>query len=73
MRNPFSKFPSLLKKFFAPFRRFFGRFNRATFAYLLMVSFIILTSIGAALVYAPAGFITAGITCGLLGYLLGRE
>lgn len=66
MRNLFSKLSSLLKKFFA-------KFNRATFAYLLMVSFIILTSIGAALVYAPAGFIAAGTSCGLFGYLLGRE
>ena len=48
-------------------------FNRATFAYLLMVSFILFTTVGAALVYAPAGFITAGIACGMFGYLLGRE
>jgi hypothetical protein len=48
-------------------------FSRATFAYLMMVSFIILSSIGAAMVYAPAGFIAAGIACGLFGYLLGRE
>ena len=66
MRKLFSKISTLLKKFFA-------KFNMATFAYLLMASFIILSSIGAALVYAPAGFMTAGITCGLFGYLLGRE
>ena len=48
-------------------------FNRSTFAYLLMVSFILFTTAGAALVYVPAGFITAGVACGLLGYLLGRE
>lgn len=48
-------------------------FNRPTFAYLMMVSFILFTSIGAAFIYAPAGLITAGVTCGLFGYLLGRE
>jgi uncharacterized membrane protein YjdF len=49
------------------------KFNRSTFAYLLMLSFIILSSIGAGLIYAPAGLITAGASCGLFGYLLGRE
>ena len=39
----------------------------------MMVSFILFTSIGAAFIYAPAGLITAGVTCGLFGYLLGRE
>jgi len=48
-------------------------FNRSTFAYLLMLSFILFTTVGAALVYVPAGFITAGVACGILGYLLGRE
>ena len=48
-------------------------FNRATFAYLLMLSFILFTTVGAALIYLPSGFITAGVTCGLFGYLLGRE
>jgi hypothetical protein len=48
-------------------------FNRGTFAYLMMLSFILFTTVGAALVYPPAGFITAGIACGLFGYLLGRE
>jgi hypothetical protein len=55
------------------FMRIAKFFNRATFAYLLMVSFILFTTVGAALVYAPAGFITAGVACGLFGYLLGRE
>lgn len=55
------------------FLRLTKRLNRPTFAYLMMVSFILFTSIGAALVFIPAGFITAGATCGLFGYLLGRE
>ena len=48
-------------------------FNRPTFAYLMMVSFILFTSLGAGLIYTPSGFITAGVTCGIFGYLLGRE
>lgn len=47
--------------------------NRNTFANLLMVSFIIFTSIGAGLIFPPAGLITAGVTCGILGFLLGSE
>lgn len=47
--------------------------NRSTFANLFMISFILFTSIGAALIFPPAGLIVAGITCGLFGYLLGLE
>jgi len=47
--------------------------NRNTFANLLMVSFIIFTSIGAGLILPPAGFVVAGITCGIYGFLLGSE
>jgi len=47
--------------------------NRRTFAYLFMISFILLTSVGAGLIFPPAGFIVAGITCGLFGFLLGTE
>jgi hypothetical protein len=50
-----------------------ARLNRSTFAYIMMLSFILLSSIGAGLVFIPAGFITAGATCGIFGYLLGRE
>ena len=39
----------------------------------MMVSFILLTSIGAGLVFFPAGLIVAGIGCGLFGFLLGAE
>lgn len=59
-----------MKNMFLKLRAFF---NRATFAYLLMVSFILFTTVGAALVYVPAGFITAGVASGVFGYLLGRE
>lgn len=59
-----------MKNLFLLIRTFF---NRSTFAYLLMLSFILFTTVGAALIYAPAGFITAGMSCGLFGYLLGRE
>jgi len=59
-----------MKNLFLWIRTFF---NRSTFAYLLMLSFILFTTVGAALIYAPAGFITAGMSCGLFGYLLGRE
>jgi len=50
-----------------------AKLNRATFAYVLMLSFILLSSIGAGMLFIPAGFMTAGATCGILGYLLGRE
>jgi hypothetical protein len=48
-------------------------FTRRTFANLLMASFIIFTSIGAGLIFPPAGLVVAGITCGLFGFLLGLE
>jgi hypothetical protein len=47
--------------------------NRRNFAYLFMISFILLTSVGAGLIFIPAGLIVAGITCGLFGFLLGSE
>lgn len=49
------------------------RLTRATFANLLMFSFILFTSIGAALIFVPAGLMVAGIACGIFGYLLGAE
>jgi len=55
------------------FMKVLSVFNRQTFAYLFMLSFIILTSIGAAFIYAPAGLITAGAASGIFCYLLGRE
>ena len=47
--------------------------NRANAANLLMVSFIICTSIGAWMIRPSLGLIVAGATCGLLGFLLGLE
>ena len=61
---------SRIKIWFAIFK---SKLNRATFANLLMFSFILLTSIGTALIFLPAGLIVAGIACGVFGYLLGSE
>lgn len=52
---------------------FKARFTRRTFANILMTSFIIFTSVGAGLIFPPAGLVVAGITCGLFGFLLGLE
>lgn len=46
---------------------------RSVTANIMMLSFIIMTSVGAALLLPAAGFITAGICCGIFGYLLGSE
>lgn len=46
---------------------------RSIAANFFMLSFILMTSVGAGLLLPAAGFITAGITCGLYGYLLGSE
>ncbi len=47
--------------------------NRKTSANAMMVSFIMLTSVGAGLIFFPAGLIVAGVGCGLFGFLLGAE
>jgi hypothetical protein len=49
------------------------KLNRTTFAYVFMLSFIILTSIGVGLIFPPAGIVVAGIGCGLFGFILGLE
>jgi hypothetical protein len=46
---------------------------RSIAANTLMVSFILFTSVGVGLIMPPAGLITAGIACGVFGYLLGSE
>lgn len=51
-------------------RALFGRANAAN---ALMVSFIIFTSIGAWIIQPSWGLIVAGVTCGILGFLLGLE
>lgn len=47
--------------------------TRSFFANLLMVGFIVFTSVGAGLVSPAFGFIAAGVTCGIMGFLLGLE
>lgn len=47
--------------------------TRSFFANLLMIGFIIFTSVGAGLVSPALGFLAAGVTCGILGFLLGLE
>lgn len=59
-----------MQKFFSKVK---NRLSRSLFAYFFMLSFIILSSIGAALIYPPAGFLVAGASCGFFGFLLGRE
>ena len=46
---------------------------REMVAYIFMLFFVIFTSLGAGLIYFPAGFVTFGLASGLYGYLLGRE
>lgn len=53
--------------------KFRSKLNRGTFAYLFMFSFIILTSIGAGLIFPPAGLVVGGVGCGLFGFILGLE
>ena len=38
-----------------------------------MFSFIILTSIGAGLIFPPAGLVVGGVGCGLFGFILGLK
>lgn len=65
---------SSVEKFFKHRIYFVRNLNwRAVIANLLMLSFILMTSIGVFLIFPPAGFITAGICCGAFGYLLGSE
>ncbi len=47
--------------------------NRSNVANILMGSFVILTSLGAGIIFIPAGLIIAGVGCGFIGLLLGLE
>lgn len=47
--------------------------NRRSTANTLMLSFIIMTSIGGFIISPAVGFLIAGATCGLFGFLLGLE
>ncbi len=52
----------------------FGNYlTRQNAAYFLMVLFVLCSTVGAFLIYAPAGFITLGVTSGLYSYLLGSD
>jgi len=48
-------------------------FSRASAANLLMIAFILLSGVGAFMIYPPAGFIVSGAACGLFGYILGLD
>jgi len=39
----------------------------------MMFAFIMATSIGAGMIYPPAGFICFGATSAIVGYILGAE
>ena len=47
--------------------------TRPRAANLLIASFIIMTTIGASIISIQVGFIIAGISCGVVGVLLGLE
>lgn len=52
---------------------FTTRPTRANAAHLLMISFVICTSGGIAIIALPAGLISLGVCSGLYGFLLGRD
>ena len=60
-----------MKKIFARIRLVL--INRSYIANFLMLSFILLTAIGAGFIFPPAGLIVAGLACGIVGFLLGLE
>lgn len=47
--------------------------TREGIAYILLSLFVICCTVGAFLVYTPAGWITLGVTAGAYGLLLGSE
>jgi len=50
-----------------------SKLNRVTFANTLMFSFILFSAIGGFLIAPPIGFLVAGVSCGIFGYILGAE
>jgi hypothetical protein len=60
-----------IKKIFAKIKM--ALINRGYIANFLMMSFILLTAIGAGFIFPPAGLIVAGLACGIVGFLLGLE
>lgn len=79
MPTPKKTEPSRTSLFWAKTKEIFKAivtrlFTRRFFANLLMISFILFTSIGAALLQGSGwGLITAGVTSGIFGFLLGLE
>lgn len=79
--RPKQKLTNAVKKIAKSPLRFFSllasfakaKANRATSANLLMICFIIFTSIGAGMIFFPAGWVVAGVCCGIFGFLLGSE
>ncbi len=65
-----SKFLTFLK---SPFVFIAKQVNRPRSANLLMFCFILFTSIGAGMIFLPAGWVVAGVGCGIFGFLLGLE
>ena len=61
------KFRARLAKFASVFK------NRNITANILMTSFILMTAVGAFCIDISIGFITLGVTSGLVGFLLGLE
>jgi hypothetical protein len=54
-------------------QRMLGWVERDKSANLLMVSFVILTGIGAGMIDTSLGLIAGGLACGIFGFLLGLE
>ena len=50
-----------------------SKLTRGMFANLFMFCFIMLTSIGAGMIFLPAGLVVAGVTFGVFGFILGLE
>jgi ABC-type bacteriocin/lantibiotic exporter with double-glycine peptidase domain len=66
--------PSRIKITLTRMRLFFARMKtRTVIANIMMVLFILLTSMGM-FMYSPAlGLVVAGVCCGIFGFLLGLE
>jgi hypothetical protein len=65
-----SSFVRIIK---APFVFTARQVNRPRSANVLMFCFILFTSIGAGMIFMPAGWVVAGVGCGIFGFLLGLE
>jgi hypothetical protein len=65
-----SNFVRIIK---APFLFIAKQVNRPRSANVLMFCFILFTSIGAGMIFMPAGWVVAGVGCGIFGFLLGLE